>query len=80
MAEREQRAAGRATHPAKEVLQRFMAGRLTPEEVRVVVRHLLGRCPVCTRETRRLWRFGGEGTQPVAARPALPSREAGVWR
>jgi len=78
--ERGPHAAGGISHPAKEDLHRFMAGELTPEEVREVVRHLLGGCPICTRETRKLWRFGEERPQPMAARPALPAREVGVWR
>jgi hypothetical protein len=69
--------AAKASHPAEKDLQRFMAGRLTPEEVRGIVRHLLGGCPICTRETRKLWRFGEERPQLMAARPVLP---VGVWR
>jgi hypothetical protein len=74
-------AAGGNSHPAKEDLQRFMAGGLIPEEVRAVVLHLLRGCPACSRETRRIWRFGEEQLQPAAGHgQTLPAREVGVWQ
>ncbi len=48
------------THPTKEDLGSFVACRLPPSETRAVVRHLLRGCPVCSRETRRLWSFASE--------------------
>jgi hypothetical protein len=77
--ERGPHAAGGISHPAKEDLQRFMVGRLTPEQVRGIVRHLLGGCSTCTWETRKLWKLGEERPRAMAAPPALPG-EVGVWR
>jgi hypothetical protein len=48
------------THPTMENLRSFVACRLPPSETRAVVRHLLRGCPVCSRETRRLWSFASE--------------------
>lgn len=70
----------KASHPAEEDLQRFMAGGLNREKARAVVRHLLSGCQVCKGKTRRLWGFGEEKLRPEAAPPALPAREVGVWR
>ena len=73
---------GRGTHPAKEDLQRFMAGGLSREEARTIVRHLLRRCQVCTRETRRLWTLGDKRlrAKPIEAtrqpRPKAAIRDA----
>ena len=47
-------------HPEPADLERFFQGRLSHEEARNVVAHLLTRCPRCLQETRRLWRFGDE--------------------
>jgi hypothetical protein len=74
--ESEPRKAG--DHPAIEDLERFMTGKLSPPGVRAVVRHLLGGCPTCSRETRGLWSRGDRvareartprtGRQPVQLR------------
>jgi hypothetical protein len=50
------------THPTTENLRSFVACRLPPSETRAVVRHLLRGCPVCSRETRRLWSFANESS------------------
>ena len=72
-------AAGGSNHPAKEDLQRFMAGDLPRAEARAVVRHLLRGCPICSRETSELWRLGDERlAAPVPAPRQL--RLVGVWR
>ncbi|HEX4959255.1 MAG TPA: hypothetical protein VF173_00355 [Thermoanaerobaculia bacterium] len=47
-------------HPEPADLERFMQGRLSGEEARNVLLHLLTRCPRCLQVTRRLWRFGDE--------------------
>lgn len=73
-------AAGGDNQPTKEDLQRFMAGGLSPEESKVVVRHLLRGCPACIRETRRLWNFGEELLCPLLEADPLSPREAGLWR
>lgn len=57
--ENESRKAG--DHPAIKDLQRLMTGELSRPKTRAVVRHLLGGCPTCSRETRRLWRLGAKG-------------------
>jgi hypothetical protein len=51
---------GLAGHPGRHDLERFMQGRLSREEARNVVRHLLTRCPQCLQVTRQLWRLGAE--------------------
>jgi hypothetical protein len=51
-----------AGHPDSGLLERFVRGDLSGArgraECRMIVRHLLAGCPVCTRITRRLWRLG----------------------
>jgi hypothetical protein len=42
-------------HPSTEDLEAFMAGRLSREEARGVVRHLLRGCALCSAEARKLW-------------------------
>ncbi len=66
-------------HPAKEELQRLMRGELIPADAKVVVRHLLTRCPTCTRETRRLWSFGEPKHRQASASTTPFPRSAGVW-
>ena len=73
-------AAGGRHHPAKEDLQRLMAGRLSREEARAVVRHLLRGCSSCSRETRTLWKLGEERPLPEAEFSSRPAREVGVWQ
>jgi hypothetical protein len=46
------------THPGAEELARFVRGELPRPEARLIVRHLLTRCPRCTQVTRRLWELG----------------------
>jgi len=79
MAEYQPQPAGRCTHPAREDLQRLMAGELSREGAKAVVRHLLSGCQICARETRRIWSFGEERLQPVTIRTTRPPRQAGVW-
>ena len=67
-------------HPARKELQRLMKGELSRVEARVVVRHLLRSCPICTRETRKLWHFGEEKIRPLPETPPLPDREVRLWR
>jgi len=51
-----------AGHPDSGLLERFVRGDLSGArgraECRMIVRHLLAGCPLCTRITRRLWRLG----------------------
>lgn len=42
-------------HPARELLERFIDGWATRLERRLVVRHLLGDCPLCASVTGPLW-------------------------
>lgn len=42
-------------HPASGRLQKFMAGDLSPDENRIVVRHLVAGCDECTQTTTQLW-------------------------
>jgi|GEM_PF-5517112 len=49
------------THPDEEELARFFRGELPPSAARLVVRHLLTRCPRCSQVTRRLWKLGDGG-------------------
>jgi hypothetical protein len=51
---------GPTRHPDRHDLERFMQGRLSREETRNVVRHLLTGCPECLQVTRPLWRFGDQ--------------------
>lgn len=45
-------------HPEVARLERFMRGDLPRPEARLVVRHLLTRCPLCVAVTGRLWELG----------------------
>jgi hypothetical protein len=65
-------------HPAKEVLQRFMAGSASPAEARLVVAHLLKGCPACLGVTRQLWNFGEEQPFRASVRTLPVARQAGV--
>jgi len=49
-----------AFHPSQDALERFMRGELPRAQAAVVVRHLLRGCPLCSLETRWLWRLGAE--------------------
>ncbi len=42
-------------HPSEEALTSFVAGALSADETRLVVRHLLKGCPECQHITSRLW-------------------------
>jgi len=64
-------------HSAKEDLVRFMAGDLPPAETRAVVRHLLRGCPICSRETSKIWKLG---EQPLRHVPSSPALQVGVWQ
>jgi hypothetical protein len=44
-----------AEHPSEDALQRFALGELSRQEVKEIVRHLLGNCARCRRVTARLW-------------------------
>jgi hypothetical protein len=46
---------GEAGHPSGEELRSFLAGGLSRERVRQVVRHLLAGCARCSAEARKLW-------------------------
>lgn len=43
------------SHPTSEQLERFVLGKTSPEENRLVVLHLLGSCPECRKVMRALW-------------------------
>lgn len=62
-----------ATHPAADLLERFMRGELSDasgrDECRKIVRHLLTGCPQCARITGRLWELG---ELPDASEPDEP--------
>lgn len=55
-------------HPDSGLLERFVRGDLSGArgraECRMIVRHLLAGCPLCTRITRRLWRLGDFPGEP----------------
>lgn len=46
-------------HFSREVLARFLQSALPREENRDLVRHLLGRCPACSRLLQEIAREGG---------------------
>jgi hypothetical protein len=45
-----------AEHPSRDLLERFMEARVSREEVRQVVRHLLTGCAACSKVITPLWR------------------------
>jgi hypothetical protein len=47
-------------HPPPDALRDFMAGKLSWEDTKKVVRHLLAGCRRCSRVTRLLWDFADE--------------------
>ena len=53
------------SHPHPRQLERFMTSQLHRSEVRRVIRHLLMGCPVCSRVTRQLWRFGAANQETL---------------
>jgi hypothetical protein len=61
-----------STHPSEDALQRFARGELSRQEVKDIVRHLLGNCAPCRRVTARLW-------GPGASEPSTESPIAGHW-
>jgi hypothetical protein len=52
-------------HPAPDVLRDFMAGKLSWEATKWVVRHLLAGCRRCSVVTRHIWDFAEEPLEPV---------------
>ena len=52
-------------HPAPDVLRDFMAGLLSWEDTKRVVRHLLAGCPNCSEVTQHIWDFADEPLDPV---------------
>ncbi|HVT57404.1 MAG TPA: tetratricopeptide repeat protein [Thermoanaerobaculia bacterium] len=65
-------------HPTPEVIHQFTEGRLTSRDMRRVLRHLLGRCPLCQEAARQSWNFSvepGDGDWRQGMAPA-PAREA----
>lgn len=76
-------------HPERDQLARFMRCELDAVERRIVVRHLLTRCPQCLRVTRQAWRLGAKNPldlktvleeprppEPVLRRPRTPVLES----
>ena len=70
----DQREVGVIQHPGE---RRFMQCRLSREETRKVLLHLLTGCPQCLQVTRRLWQFGEEARLKIPAEGAL-SKAKGV--
>ena len=63
-------------HPAADRLEEFLRGvRESGEEVRLIVRHLLARCPVCLKVARGCWERGELPAE--LARMAREMAEAG---
>ena len=63
-------------HPAPDVLESFVNGRLSPSRMRWVSRHLLSGCSRCQASASRLWELKKE----AAGHPEGPFGEAGEER
>jgi hypothetical protein len=52
-----------AEHPSRDLLERFMEAKVSREEVRQVVRHLLTDCSICAEVIAPLWRRSLSGIE-----------------
>jgi tetratricopeptide (TPR) repeat protein len=65
---------GEERHPSREALWQFMAGGLSPAEMRLVLRHLLRGCRPCQEQAREVWNV----TVPAAAAPGSAEPTAAI--
>jgi tetratricopeptide (TPR) repeat protein len=60
-----------AEHPRRDLLDRFLRGRLPAAETRSVLQHLVAGCEVCRRTTAAFWELRTDPSNPHA--PAAPA-------